>query len=61
VGEDSIDLRRPAIGFFLTVAGAVFAGTVAGGPVLELLPLAVVLGGLFAVGMWAAQWFENRR
>ena len=57
---DVVDLRRPAIGFFLTVTGALFAGAIAGGPLLEILPMALLLGGLFAVGMWAAQRFGGR-
>lgn len=51
----AIDLRRPAIGFGLTVLGAMVAGVLRGGPVLDLLPFAMVLGVLFAGGMWAAQ------
>ena len=57
---DQIDLRRPAIGFFLAIGGALFAGAIGGGPLLEILPLAVLLGALFAVGMWAAQRFGPR-
>jgi uncharacterized membrane protein len=60
-GPGRVDLRRPTIGFFLTVAGAIFAGAIAGGPLLKILPLALVLGGLFAVGMWAAQRFGPRQ
>jgi hypothetical protein len=59
-GPGDIDLRRPTIGFFLTVTGAIFAGAIAGGPLLEILPLALLLGGLFAFGMWAAQRFGGR-
>jgi hypothetical protein len=54
---NQFDLRRPTIGFFLTVGGALFAGAIAGGPLIEILPVALLLGMLFALGMWAAQRF----
>ena len=52
-----LDLRPPGIGFFLAASGALVAGISTGGSFIDLLPLALTLGMLFALGMGFAQRF----
>jgi len=58
--EDGIDYRPPTIGFLLAALGVVAAGVYGGNTVAAMLPVAVLFGALFALGMLLSQWFGGR-
>lgn len=60
MSEDGIDPRPPLVGFLLAALGVVAAGVFGGNTVVEMLPVAVLFGALFAFGMLLSQRFGGR-